>query len=150
MSKKIKFDLAAARAAIRNVATTLAAYQEAIEPLMKMSITYKQWESLRKDFTEAYQKSRPDVSAAAARQAWSRLSRNAGMVKPASDSAEAVKKRSQRKAAKGVDTATTAAKAKMIKTELNALEAHLISLLRRGQYAAMVEIIQSEAAKANP
>ena len=74
-----------------------------------------------------------------------------GIKKPVSDSTDATKKRAQRAAkggtkppAKGGETA------KGVKQELTGLEVHLISLLRRGRFADVIDLVRSEAEKASP
>lgn len=154
--------LTSARALVRTIAEAGAKIDQYIVDLGALKgMTYADWESVRSDFITAYCEARgvgpkDKTASAAARKGWSRIMAALGVKKPVSDSTAAVAKRGQR-AKKPVATgkvvspmaATEAAKkAATVKESLTAIEAHLLSLFRRGQFAAMIDILRSEVEKA--
>ena len=154
--------LATARTIVRTLAVHGAKIDACIGDLARLKgMTYADWEKIRVDFVAAYCEARgvdpKDKTAnAAARKGWSRIMSSLGVEKPKSESAEAVTKRGQRAkkpSTKGgrvvspMDAEAATKKAAAIKQELTAIEAHLVSLFRRGQFKAMIDILHSEAEK---
>ena len=152
--------IAAARTIVVNIAQHGAKIEACMAELAQLKgMGYADWEKIRVDFVAAYCEARgadkTDKTAnAAARKGWSRILASLGVEKPKSESAEAVAKRAARakKPAAGrvvspMKTEETKKAASAIKQELSAIEAHLVSLFRRGQFKAMIDILHSEAEK---
>ena len=155
--------LATARTIVRTIAQHGAKIEACMAELAQLKgMGYADWEKIRVDFVAAYCEARgvdvKDKTAnAAARKGWSRIMSSLGVEKPKSESAEAVTKRGQRAkkpSTKGgrvvspMDAEASTKKAAAIKQELTAIEAHLVSLFRRGQFKAMIDILHGEDKKA--
>ena len=153
--------LATARTIVRSIAEAGAKIEACMAELHALKgMTYENWEAVRADFVVAYCEARgadpkDKTASAAARKGWSRIMSALGVEKPKSDSTAAVAKRGQRakkptvpgKIVSPMAAAEAAKKAATVKESLTAIEAHLLSLFRRGQFAAMIDILRSEAEK---
>ena len=150
--------IATARGLLVSIAQHGAKIEQYMGDLAKLKgMDYAAFESCRADFISAYCEARgttaEDKTAnAAARKGWSRVMAGLGIEKPASESAAAVAKRAQRAAKPAAEKAPAKgeAKASAIKQELSAIEAHLVSLFRRGRFGDIIELVRSEAEKAAP
>lgn len=154
-------------AAARTIVVAIAQHGAKIEACMAelaqlKGMGYADWERVRADFVAAYCEARgvdksDKTTNAAARKGWSRILAALGVEKPKSENAAAVAKRAARakkpadgRVASPMKTAEAKKAAAAIKQELTGIEAHLISLFRRGQFKAMIDILHSEAEKATP
>lgn len=152
--------IATARGLLVSIAQHGAKIEQHMEALANLKgMDYAAFESCRGEFVAAYCSARgttpEDKTAnAAARKGWSRIMSGLGIEKPASESSAAVAKRAQRAAKPSAEKTASPAKgevkASAIKHELSAIEAHLVSLFRRGRFADMIELVRSEAEKASP
>ena len=155
--------LATARTIVRTLAVHGAKIDACMGELAQLKgMTFSDWEKVRVDFVAAYCEARgvdaKDKSAnAAARKGWSRILAALGVEKPKSENAEAVAKRAARakkpstnggRVVSPMEGGAATKKAAAVKQELTAIEAHLVSLFRRGQFKAMIDILHSEAEKA--
>lgn len=150
--------IATARGLLVSIAQHGAKIEQYMEALANLKgMDYAAFESCRADFVSAYCEARGTTAEdkkanAAARKGWSRVMAGLGIEKPASESAAAVAKRAQRAAKPAAEKAPAKGteKAVAVKQELTAIEAHIISLFRRGRFADIVDLIRSEAEKAAP
>ena len=149
--------LTAARNLLVSIAQQGAKIEQSMVELAQLKgMSFDDFEGIRSDFVNAYCEARnvptTDKAAnAAARKGWSRILAGLGIKKPSSESAAATAKRAQRAAKGGTKPpAKGAEKAGAVKQELTAIEAHIVSLYRRGRFADILALIHSEAEKASP
>ena len=163
MSKSVFFSLGhEAGVAIGNwLAVSVNSVAEQLKA--NKEITPAQYKAMREQWIKGYM-SGMDCTEKRAQNAWATVWQGVesahGFKKP--KSAEAAKKAAQRaakpassdksqKAGNVPDAPADGAKAtKAIKTELSAIEAHILSLWRRGRFGDIVALAQSEAEKAAP
>lgn len=164
MSKSVFFNLGHdAGVAIGN---WLAVSVQSVAEQLKVNkeLTPAQYKTMREQWIKGYM-SGMDCTEKRAQNAWATVWQGVeaahGFKKP--KSAEAEKKAAQRAAAKpassdksqkagNVPDAPDAGEktAKAVKVELSAIEAHILSLWRRGRFGDIVALAQSEAEKAAP
>ena len=126
-------------------------------------ITPAQYKTMREQWVKGYVSGMGCTEKRAANAwatVWQGVESSHGFKKP--KTAEAAKKAAQRAAKPKTedksrttgnvpDSPTEGAKAtRAIKTELSAIEAHIVNLWRRGRFGDIVQLVQSEAEKAAP
>lgn len=162
MSKSVFFSLGhEAGAAIGNwLAVSVNSVAEQLK--VNKEITPAQYKTMRSQWVSGYMSGMGCTEKRAANAwatVWNGVESAHGFKKP--KSAEAEKKAAQRAAKPAVDKSRTTGNvpdapdagektAKAVKVELSAIEAHILSLWRRGRFGDIVSLVQSEAEKAAP